>query len=175
MLSTYRHPVDTYLVSPEQLLWVNRYVAAAMDNARAEGKEPKNPKGRSRQLRIHKVCCLAFASMYNLSEQFSRVHSPLSLWPPFVDFGFRGKNIRIVSVAADESYSFGATLTGRVWENDVSRGRCDTFVLASWFPPYVDFVGWVNREDIATMQERNWYTIQEPNVRAISTLVGAEE
>lgn len=160
------------MVVPEQLLWVNRYVAAAMDQARAQGKEPKNPKSRSRQVRTHKICCLAFASLYGLQDQFNEMHSPLSLWTPNVDFIFRGRNLRIVAVAADESHTFGATLNGKVWDNDFSRARCNAYLLASWFPPYVDFVGWLAREELATMKERSWYTIQEATVRPVGELLG---
>ena len=169
-LKTYRHPVETYLVLPDQLLWAQRYVSAAIEAARLQGKEPKNVKSRSRQLKLHQLCCTAFAATYGLQEQFLELHTKLSTWSPDVDFFVDDKKIRIVGVAADEARTFGATLSGKVWENDFSRGKTNCFVLVSWFPPYVDFVGWLNREDLAHMKERSWYTIEEAKVRPMSSL-----
>jgi len=169
-LKTYHNAVETYLILPDQLLWTQRYVSAAIDMARHQGKEPKNVKSRSRQLKLHQLCCTAFAATYGLREQFIDLHTGLSIWPPDVDFFVDDKKFRIVGVAADESYTFGATLAGRIWENDFSRGKATHFVLTSWFPPYVDFVGWMAREDLIHMKERSWYVIQEATVRAMSTL-----
>lgn len=170
-LKTYRHPVQTYLILPDQLLWAQRYVAAALEVARQQGKEPKNVKSRSRQLKLHQLCCTAFAATYGLQEQFLDLHAQrLSIWPPDVDFFVDDKRIRIVGVSADETHSFGATLSGKVWENDFARGKATHYILASWFPPYVDFVGWLAREDLVHMKERSWYSVQEANVRPMSTL-----
>ena len=77
---------------------------------------------------------------------------------------------RVVAVAASEDRSFGATLSGRVWENDFSRGRCSDYVLASWFPPYVDLVGWLSRSELESFRERNAYAIQEVSVHPMHTL-----
>lgn len=169
-LKTYRHPVDTYLILPDQLLWAQRYASAAIEQARRQGKEPKNVKSRTRQLRLHQLCCTAFAAMYGLQQQFLDLHVQLSVWPPNVDFFVGDKKIRIVGVAADESQSFGATLNGKIWENDFARGKTTHYVLASWFPPYLDFVGWLPREDLVHDKERSWYTIRETTVKPMSLL-----
>lgn len=169
-LKTYRHPAETYLILPDQLLWAQRYVSAAIDQARSQGKEPKNVKSRSRQRKLHQLCCTAFAATYGLQDQFLDLHTKLSVWAPDVDFFVDEKKIRIVGVSADESTTFGATLAGKIWENDFSRGRTTHFVLASWFPPYVDFVGWMTREDLVHEKERIWYTIREASVRPMSML-----
>jgi hypothetical protein len=169
-LKTYRNPAQSYLILPDQLLWSQRYVSAAIDAARRAGKEPRNVKSSGRRLKLHQLCCIAFAATYGLQEQFVQQHTKMKVWPPDTDFVIGDKHIRIVGVAAMEAKNFGATLSGRIWDNDFNKGRNTHYVLASWFPPYVDLVGWMSREDLIHMKERNWYTIQEANLRAMALL-----
>lgn len=105
-----------------------------------------------------------------IQEQFNKIQVPLSIWPPYVDFEIGGHKVKVVGVGADETRNFGSTLNGRVWSNELEKTRCTAFVLASWFPPYVDIVGWLTRERLATMREHNWFVIQEAVVEPITTL-----
>lgn len=173
-LRTYHHAVDTYMITAEQLRWADSYASAALHKAMSEGKELKNPKGRSKAIRIHKLACIAFAGLYGFIDQWDR-HSKLSIWKPDIDFEFAGHKIRLCCASANEGWNFGAKLNEKVWENDFDRGQHTGFVLCSWFPPYVDFVGWLPRDQLAMSKERSWYLLQEATVWPMSTMPGLKK
>jgi hypothetical protein len=173
-LRTYHHPVDSFLIGPEQLRWADDFAQTAIRRAVAEGKEIKNPKGRAKSIRVHKLACIAFAGLYGFVDQWDR-HAKISIWKPDVDFEFAGHRVRLVVASANEGWNFGSTLQERVWENDYDRGHHTGYVLCAWFPPYVDFVGWLPRDQLALSKERSWYRMQEATVWPMSTMPGLKK
>lgn len=169
-LRTYRHAVPFHVMSPQDVLWVVHYAHEALQAA--ERRKPvKNPKSKVDYLKAQKLSCLAFARHYGLGDQWTRHHQRLSLYPPDVDFKVAGHTIRIVAAPAREGNAFGANLAGRLWEKDFERGH-SLYVLAAWYPPYVDLVGWLPREEVKAYKNQFWYQIEEPVVRAMETIPG---
>lgn len=169
MLRIYRNQPHSVLMSHEDLMWVHWYVAEALKTG-----EVNDAKKKGTYLRANKLCCLAFARVYGLMSQWKEKHSEVSLWSPYVDFRGAGHKLRIVGVPANESgkwKSFGSTLSARVWDRDFQKGHTG-YVLACWFPPYVDIVGWMTRTDLLPYREKTWYRMEESIVRPMSTLSG---
>lgn len=162
------------MVSAEQLKWTDEYTNAALHQAIADGKEIKNPKSRAKGIRTHKLACIAFAGLYGMTDQWG-VHGKVSMWKPNVDFEFAGHKIRIACASANEGWNFGSTLSERIWENDFDRGNHTGYILAAWFPPYIDFVGWLPRDQLILSKERSWYKLQESTVWPMSTMPGLKK
>jgi hypothetical protein len=169
-LRTYHQPVLTYQVTPEELEWVEWFASSAIAKAVSEGKEIQFPRKKARYIKAHKLCCLGFAKLFGLDDQWKR-HERISMWPPDTDFSGHGHKLRIVGVPLDEKYNFGSRTRGRVWDNDFNSGLTG-FVLAGWFPPYVDVIGWLPHDDLRLFRSKSWYELSEPVCRAISTLTG---
>jgi len=169
-LRTYHVRTDSYLVSPQELEWAESYTQAAIAAELNKGKEVKNPKSKAKYLRAQKLAVLAFARLYGYDDQLEK-HMKVSIWSPDWDFVFGGNKLRIACTPLDERFCFGASASSRIWENDYMRGHTG-YVLAGWFCPYVDFIGWLPRDELRAFKEKQWYNLMEPTVRPISTLPG---
>ena len=170
-LRTYHFPVETYQVTPDELEWVEWYTGQAINAALADGREVKEPRKKSRYIKAHKLCCLAFANIFGLQDQWESRHTKISMWPPKTDFSGHGHKLRITSSPLDEAYNFGSRAKGRVWDNDFNSALTG-FILAGWFPPYVDIIGWLPRDDLRLFRTKNWYVLSEPVCKPISSLTG---
>jgi len=169
-LRTYHVRVDSYLVSPEELEWVETYAQQAIAAEIAKGKEIKNPKSKAKYLKAYKLGILAFARLYGLDNQLEK-HLKLSVWNNDTDFQFSGNRLRIATTPLDERFCFGSSASSRVWEKDYFKGHTG-YVLAGWFCPYVDVIGWLPRDELRAFKEKQWFSLQEPAVRPIDTLPG---
>ena len=174
-VSIYGHPVVRVEMKPSDVDGVARWLQRAL----AEVTDPVQRKRRSRELKPHKLCCLAFARAYGLIDQWE-IHQKESIWKPWVDFEVGRKKIRIVSVAsfdAGKQPCFGRRLVGFVTNKDFER-KHDAYVLCSWYAPWVDIVGWIDRESLAAYASgwkmrveesyvrpmREWHTLEKQRV-----------
>lgn len=169
-LRTYHHRVESYLVSPQELEWAESYAQAAIAAAIEQGKEIKNPKSKAKYLKAQKLAILAFARLFGKDDQLEK-HMKTSIWSPDIDFAFSGNKIRIACTPLDERFCFGSSASSRVWENDFMRGHTG-YVLAGWYCPYVDFIGWMPRDELRAFKEKQWFNLMEPSVRPMETLPG---
>lgn len=168
MLRTYRHHVPSVLMTHEDMMWVSWYVHQAISTSK---KELKNPKSKAEYLKAAKLCALGFARYYDLMDSWRAKQKRVSLWPPNIDFQTAGHKIRIIAVPARESGAFGANLFGKIWEKDYDRGHT-VYVLSCWYPPYVDLVGWLPRDELKSLKTQWWFQLEESVVRPMNTLQG---
>lgn len=167
-LRTYPHPVKTYLVTPAELNWVYGYVAAAA--ALSQGKmAPGKAKQRGKYTAAYKLGCIAFARLFNLSDQLGRHVEKVSSWSLDYDFVMGKLKIRVVTTPLSEDFAFGPNVSARVWEHDMNK-PASIYVLAGWFCPWVDIIGWTTREKLRTYKEKNYYNLTTMNVTPMNDM-----
>jgi len=150
------------LMSHEDVLWCTWYVNEVAKI---------NPKARPDFLEAQKMCALGFARAYGLMDEWKHKHSKINIYPPFFDFEGHGHKLRIISVPMREDRNLGTELRGRVFDKDYARGHTG-YVLAGWYPPYVDIVGWMPRDEVIKYKGKWWYELEESACKPMSSLRG---
>lgn len=164
-LYTYHHRVVTIAIDRQWLMWVNDYLLKA---AAKSGNDPRFLR-RLKQFKAHKICSAAYAQHYALMDQWQDHHQPINIWPPRDDFTQEGKRIKLVCVSANEQAGeFGPHLMGRIWDSDYKR-KHDRYVLACWYPPFVDLIGWLAHDELENYQRVSNFGGQSYDLQEIVT------
>jgi hypothetical protein len=163
MLYTYHHKPETVLIEPKWLEWVNQYIA---DSLAVAGPVVKKYE---RQIKAHKLATIAFAQRFGLHDQWERKQTKPSAWPPWVDFDVSDHKLRIVAVPANDE-SFGYRLTGKVWTREFNSEAHTLYVLAAWWAPYLDIIGWLTRDELTNFPAPWGYSLQEPATKPMSEI-----
>lgn len=164
-LYTYHHRVVTVPINRDWLLWVADYMRRAVEKSDGDPRFLK----RVRNLRAHKLCSIAYAQHFGLMEQWRERHEPVAIWPPREDFNHAGLRVKLIPVSANEDKGeFGPKLVGRIWGNDYDR-KHDRYVLACWYPPYVDIIGWASHDMLDNYQRISNYGTKTYDLQEIAT------
>ncbi len=164
LLYTYKHRPIQIQVKPEWIDWTYQYIADLRD------QEGPDVERRARDLKAYKLATIAFASAYGLMDQWEKKQQKLSIWPAWVDFEVGGEKIRVVSVVGEEEKQFGYKVTGKVWRREYESESHSLYVLAVWWAPYVDFLGWITRTELPNFPAPWGYSLQEPAVYPMQTI-----
>lgn len=168
MLYAYSKVPVSVLMTHKDIMWGTAYVQHVIqENA---GKI-KNVRSKSEYLEASKMCSLAFARAYGLGEQWKELHLPFNLYQPFHDFTGHGHKLRLCSVPMREDRNLGTEMRGRVFEKDFDKGHTG-YVLCAWYPPYVDLIGWIPKDELKTKKVEWVYVIEESAVRPMKDLSG---
>ncbi len=164
-LYIYHNRPISVTIPPDVFEWMGQYV-----NTSAAMSKSTSTEWVARQLKHHRLAAWAFARHFHLEDQWKARHTKPSPWNPWTDFSLHGQKIRIVGVGLDETRDFGFKACGRVWRGDYERTNNDVYVLAGWYAPYVDLIGWVGRDTLKDYDRSKYFDLQEPVTRPMSEL-----
>jgi hypothetical protein len=170
MLYTYHNKPISITADPKWLDWVQQYLADSLE------QHGGIIKRRERDLKAYKLATIAFALRYGLMEQWEKKQLKPSPWPAWVDFEVGDHKIRVVAVSGDvqgnktQLPQFGYRVNGRVWKREYESGNHTLYVLAVWWAPFVDLIGWLTREELTNFPAPWGYGLQEPAVHPMETI-----
>lgn len=165
---TYGHPVVSCMMTGKDVLWASEMALRA---ACSEPKDERSQKGAARRGMVSLLCGLAFARNYGLVPEWQkavvsaqRKAAHAFSFSTTTNFTIRGVKVRLVCTALKESGkypNFGHRTSASVSLKEFERGRTEFYILAGWYAPYIDLIGWVTPDEIKPYQTMWGYRIEE--------------